>query len=128
MKQADIPYFDALTPEQIGRVQTLVDEGLTLEQRWLLYGELYGAGAAGGDPLTRVKDAVLDRLSELQAHLCSDAGLLKVAASPATGVALSLAFAVTGKLVSAKFQDVDVVQLGVLIAQAGLFAICSGKL
>lgn len=124
----DIPYAGALTEDQAERVRQLVSEGLTLEQRWLRYGEAYGSGAAGGDPLTRVREAVSDRLAELRAHLCGDSGLLKVAGSPATGVALSLAFAVTGKLVSVKFQDVDVVQLGVLIAQAGLFAVCSGQL
>ena len=102
--------------------------GFQGQGHWQSYGEAFGTGAAGRDPLTRVKEAVADRLAELRTHLCSDSGILKVAGSPATGAALSLAFAVTGKLVSVQFQDVDVVQLGVLIAQAGIFAICSGQL
>lgn len=128
MHDHDIPYLEALSPAQRARVQALVAEELSLEQRWQAYAQAYGSGAAGGDPLARVRAAVQRRLSDLQAVLCSDEALVKVAASPATGAALSLAFAVTGKLVATKFHDVDVVQLGVLVAQAGLFAICSGGL
>jgi hypothetical protein len=122
-----IPYADHLTPAQVERVRSLVGENLSLEARWIEYGKVYGAGAAGRDPLQRVKELVAERLGELRSILCND-DRLKVVASPATGAALSLAFAVTGKLVAAQFHDIDVIQLGVLIAQCGLFAVCAGKL
>jgi hypothetical protein len=84
-------------------------------------------GAVGFPILQRVKEHVEERLGELRSILCGD-DRLKVLASPTTDAALSLAFAVTGKLVAAQFHDIDVVQLGVLIAQCGIFAICAGKL
>ena len=124
-----LPYYDELTPQQVERIKTLVAQGLSLDERWLSYGQAYGDGAAGGgNPLEEIIQNVKHRIGALQAILCSDSQILKVAASPATGTALSLAFVVTGKLVSAKFNDIDVVQLGVLLAQAGLFTICSNKL
>lgn len=127
MDLGSIPYANNLTAEQVDRVRRLVEANLSLEDRWLEYGKAYGSGAAGGDSLSRVKQMVRDRLGELQKVLCGDE-LLKVIGAPATGAALSLAFMVTGKLVASQFHDVDVVQLGVLIAQCGIFAICSGKL
>ncbi|MEF8715703.1 MAG: hypothetical protein V5B39_19555 [Accumulibacter sp.] len=127
MDLGTIPYADSLSPAQIERVKALVGQELTLEARWLEYGKVYGSGAAGRDPLQRVKEHVEERLGELRSILCGD-DRLKVLASPTTDAALSLAFAVTGKLVAAQFHDIDVVQLGVLIAQCGIFAICAGKL
>jgi hypothetical protein len=127
MELASIPYAEHLSADQVERVQSLVGENLTLEDRWLEYSKVYGAGAAGRDPLTRVKELIAERLGELRHLLCSDERI-KVVASATTGAALSLAFAITGKLVAAQFHDIDVVQLGVLIAQCGLLTVCSGKL
>jgi hypothetical protein len=124
----DVPHASALSEAQVARVRALVADGLTLDERWAAYGRGYGYAASGGDLVQRVKDAVRDRLDELRSLLCKDQGILKVAASPQTGIALGLAFAVTGKLVAAQFHDVDVIQLGVLIAQGGLLMICQGSL
>lgn len=118
------PYVAALSAEQQVRIARLVEEGLSIEQRWLEYSKLFGDSAAGGDPIERAKEAVAERYEQLHKLICEDKELGRVAASPQTGVVLSLAFMVTGKLVASKFHDVDVVQLGVLIAQSGLLAFC----
>jgi hypothetical protein len=128
MSEAKLPYVDNLTVAHQERIRALVEEGFTVEQRWAEYAQEFGWGAGGGDPVERAKESVRLRLDELRRLLCSDSAIGKVAASPLTGATIALASVFTGKLLGAQFGGVDVVQLGVLLAQIGLLSICQGEI
>lgn len=128
MTEASLPYLEHLSAPQLKRIQQLVASSRTVDDAWLEYAQEFGWAASGGDPVETAKKSVRSRLAELQLLLCQDAAIGKVAASPMTGAAIALASVFTGKLVASHFGGVDVVQLGVLLAQIGLLSICKGEI
>lgn len=124
MVAESIPYADSLTSEQLAALTVLSQDDLTLDERFAVYGRKLGAGAWGGNAATRARRYLDGRIAELRTLLCNDLELGKLSRSAETGVALTLATAIAGKLVSKAFVDVDVLMLSILIAQAGLLHIC----
>jgi hypothetical protein len=128
MDEFALPYVDQLSAEQLDRINALAGSDLSVDQRWAEYAREFGWGAGGGSRIDKAKDAVRQRLGELRKLLCEDAAIGKIAASPTTGAGIALASVINGKLVSSHFGGVDVVQLGVLLAQIGLLSVCRGEI
>lgn len=117
-----------VTPELRAEIERLVAQGLTLEQRWEQYAENYGHAASGRDRVEAAREFVTERLAVLQKILCHDLALAKIASSPQTAVAVSTVLLITDKFYHAKYHDVDIATFSVLVAQMGIFAICSGSI
>lgn len=128
MNWQSLTCVDSLTEEQRLRVLEPAQRDRSLDERWGDYGKMYGHGATGSDPVERAKQSIRMRLGQLRELICKDLEIGKMAESPEAGVILSLAFMVTGKLVANHFHDVDVVQLGALIAQLGVIRLCKEEI
>lgn len=120
----EVPYKVFLSDEQVKRIEQLVSQQLTLDQRYAQYGREFGFGAAGGSPISRAVEAIERRRGDLQRLLCKDNKFSQIAASTETAVSLALAFAIAGKLVNEQFESVDNMQLSVLLAHLGLAWLC----